>query len=130
MKKKIIAIIILALIIVSGSIVGVLLYKQNQLNNIWAVIAITDNNGTSSKTYHIGDYLEISEEKIKVDDMLLNHNNTKSIESVVLRCDNKIFDNPNGKMEIIAIHQEREITLNNETIKIKVEDINNGKGGE
>jgi hypothetical protein len=33
-------------------------------------------------------------------------------------------------MEIIAIHQEREITLNNETIKIKVEDINNGKGGE
>ena len=59
--------------------------------------------------------------------MLLNHNNTKSIESVVLRCDNKIFDNPNGKMEIIAIHQEREITLNNETIRIKVEDINGGE---
>lgn len=127
MKKKIIAIIILALIIISGSIVGVLLYKQNQSNNIWAIIAITDNSGTSSKTYHIGDYLDISEEKIKVDDMLLNHDNTKSIESVVLRCDNKIFDNPNGKMEIIAIHQEREITLNNETIKIKVEDINGGE---
>ena len=65
MKKKIIAIIILALIIVSGSIVGVLLYKQNQLNNIWAIIAITDNSGTSSKTYHIGDYLEISRRKKK-----------------------------------------------------------------
>lgn len=127
MKKKIIAIIILVLIIVSGSIVGVLLYKQNQLNKVWTLIEITDNNGTSSKTYHIGDYLDISEENIKLDDILLNHNNTKSIESVVLRCDNKIFDNPNGKMEIIAIHQEREITINNETIKIKVEDINDGK---
>ena len=106
MKKKIIAIIILVLIIVSGSIVGVLLYKQNQLNKVWALIEITDNNGTSSKTYHIGDYLDISEENIKLDDILLNHNNTKSIESVVLICDNKIFDNPNGKMEIIAIHVE------------------------
>ncbi len=125
MKKKAIIAILFVLILVAAGIGGYFIYahhKQNKEDSIRALIEITDGSRISKREYKKGEYLDIAAENIKLDDFILARN-TKSIESVVLRCDNSIFNTPDGKMEIIPVREEREITLNGEAIKIKVIEI-------